>query len=55
MKTSVGSIPSEDGFCRLETKHDRKIVRRSELFVLARKFWEQRLPCQEICPGFEYQ
>jgi hypothetical protein len=38
----LGSIPSEDGFCSSETKHDRRMVPGLKLFVFARRLQEQR-------------
>jgi hypothetical protein len=38
----LGLISDEGGFCRLETKHNRRIVPRPELFISARKLQEQR-------------
>jgi hypothetical protein len=48
----LGSIPSEDGFCSSDTKHDRRTAPRRKLFVLKRNCRNKRHNT-EMCPGFK--
>jgi hypothetical protein len=51
-KLSTVLSPSEDGFCSLETKHDRRMVPRPKLFVSARRLQDYK-PKKGICPEFK--
>jgi hypothetical protein len=42
-KNFLSSIPSEDGFCRSDAKHDRRRAPRPNLFVSARRLQDLRL------------
>jgi hypothetical protein len=41
-KTILGLISKEEGFCSLETKHNRMTMPRPELFVSKRRLQKQR-------------
>jgi hypothetical protein len=43
----MGTIPGEEGFCSLVTKHDRKMVPQPKLFVLKKSLQKQRPQCQK--------
>jgi hypothetical protein len=47
----MGSIPSEDGFCSLETKHDRRIAR--SIAVCFNEITGTRTMTLKNSPGFE--
>jgi hypothetical protein len=41
VKNNLGLSPSKDGFCKSETKHDRRTVPRPKSFVSMRRSQEQ--------------
>jgi hypothetical protein len=49
-KSALGLTPGEDGFCILETKHDRRTSQRPKLCVATRGLQEQRPQPRKTVP-----
>jgi hypothetical protein len=47
----MSSIPDEDDFCMLETKHDRRTAPKPKFFALKGRLQEQRPIRRKTVPG----